>query len=295
MPCALRLGGVFFGAVDSFERFVDVSLKEDLFVEFIPENALPICFFLNDQIRFAPPAGCEVYILRDGIAILAKDFPPSDLTFAPIAQRREGKTLATVFKQGRIYFSVQSESGLTTDILPRDFSSCELFFADGFWLLKSPLSLAVYSLQGERLLLERVLSYSLEEGVLRARLPLSDSKRRVADCAWKLSEQGCTRTEFTLKQYAETDDGDRDILAEELLPYAFFESVLIGADYAELLSEELQSKADRLIDFLGDFTDVILTEDPNTCGLLRKKAEGLFEAAYYTVKLEKGKIIDVTT
>lgn len=292
MPCALRLGGVFFGAVDSFERFAEVSLKDNLFVEFIPENALPVCFFLNDQIRFTPPVGCEVYILRDGIAVYAKDFPPSDLAFSLIAQRREGKTLATVFKQGRIYFSVQSESGVTTDILPRDFAECELSFSDGCWLLKSPRSLAVYSLQGERLLLENVLSYSVEQGLLRARLPLSDSQRRVADCAWELSDEGCKRTEFTLKQYAE---GENSGVPEDLIPYAFFESVLIGANYADLLSEALQSKTDLLVDFLKDFTDVILTDDPSTCGLIRKKAEGLFEAAYYTVKMEKGKIIDITT
>lgn len=292
MPCALRLGGVFFGAIDSFERFAEVSLKDNLFVEFIPENALPICFFLGDQIRFTPPVGCEVYILRDGIAVYAKDFPPSDLAFSLIAQRRESKTLASVFKQGRIYFSVQSESGVTTDILPRDFAECALSFSDGCWLLKSPRSLAVYSLQGERLLLENVLSYSVEQGILRARLPLSDSQRRVADCAWELSDGSCKRIEFTLKQYAEGDNGDAP---DDLLPYAFFESVLLGANYADLLSEELRPKADRLVDFLGDFTGVILTDDPSTCGLIRKKAEGLFEAAYYTVKIEKGKIIDITT
>jgi hypothetical protein len=51
-PCALKIGGTFFGMVNDFERFAEFSLKDNLFVEFIPENALPICFFLNESIRF---------------------------------------------------------------------------------------------------------------------------------------------------------------------------------------------------------------------------------------------------
>ena len=33
--------------------------------------------------------------------------------------------------------------------------------------------------------------------------------------------------------------------------------------------------------------------DPNVCGLIKKKATRLYEVSYYTVKTEKGKILDV--
>lgn len=291
-PCALRLGGAYFGMVDTFERFADVSLKDNLFVEFCPENALPICFFLTDNIRFTPPTGCEVYLLRDGIVIYAKDFPPSDLTFRPIAQRREGNLLATVFAQGKIHLSLQTSDGVYTDLLPKEFASCELFFQQSLLFIKSPQTLAVYNLQGKRLLLENVLSYAVEEGFLTATLPLSDSKQRLADCRWALSPDGCRQTEFTLRQFTNHTAQET---AEELLPYAFFESVLIGENYADFLCEELQPKANELAAFLGDFVAVALTDDPLTCCLLRQKGERLFEGAYYTVTIENNKITDVTT
>lgn len=291
VPCILRLGGAFFGAVDNFERFADVSLKDELFVEFIPENALPICFFLNDNIRFTPPVGCEVYLLRDGIAVYAKDFPPSDLTLRLIAQAREGNILATVFKQGKVYLSLQSGTDVYTDPLPAAFENCELSFAESLLFLRSPSSLAVYSLQGECLLLEKVLAYTVENQELSATLPLSDSKKRVAQCRWSLSPNACKQTEFLIQQTS----ADPVQTADELLPYAFFESVLIGANYADFLSDDLRPRADDLASFLGDFVSVTLTEDPYTCGLIRKRAEGLFEAAYYTVKVENSKITDITT
>lgn len=81
--------------------------------------------------------------------------------------------------------------------------------------------------------------------------------------------------------------------ADELLPYAFFESVLIGADFTEMLSEELKEKSEHIQAFLGDFIDVTLTEDPKTCGLVRKKKERLYELRYFTAEVKQGKVVDI--
>ena len=80
-PCALMLGGVYFGMTDSFERFAEIEPKDNVFAEFIPEGALPVGFFITEKLRFSPPQGCEIYILRDGVAVYARDFPPSDFSF----------------------------------------------------------------------------------------------------------------------------------------------------------------------------------------------------------------------
>jgi hypothetical protein len=52
-PCILTVNGAFFGTVNGFERFAEVSLKDNLFLCFTPENALPVNFFLTENIRFA--------------------------------------------------------------------------------------------------------------------------------------------------------------------------------------------------------------------------------------------------
>ena len=87
-------------------------------------------------------------------------------------------------------------------------------------------------------------------------------------------------------------NGDEPIL-ENLLPYAFFESILIGANYVDFLCDDLLSDGEKIVDFLGDFSGVILTEDVHTCGLVKQKGERLFEVEYFTVEIKDGKIADV--
>lgn len=294
-PCMLSLNGTFYGTTDSFERFAEVTLSDRIFVKFSPEGAQDIGFFITEEILTKPPNGCEVYLLKDGIAVRACDFTPTDCTLQPIAQKRFDDTVVSVFKQGSIQVTIQSPEGFFTSPLPPAFSVCSLSKYGGLFFLEGKNHLAVYTHAGKCVLLEEVLSFSATETELNATLPLSDVLGRVAECVWRLDGEHCHRTQFTLRQ-TRAHDGDNDEvkIRDELLPYAFFESVLLGDNYAELLLDDLRAKAGKLVDFLGDFRAVCLTNDPYTCGLIREKAPRLYEVNYFTVKIENGKITDVT-
>ncbi len=293
-PCELTLNGVFFGVTDRFERFAELSLSDGVFAKFTPQGALPLGVFLGEQLLSSPPLGVEIYLLKDGVAVYAKDFPPSDLTLRPIAQERFGNTLVTVFQQGVLQLSIQTDENFFVAPLPPSFATCKISTYANLIFLEGEKHLAVYTKEGECVFLEETLAFEVRENELNATLPLSDSLGRVADCAFTLSATGLTRTKFNLRQ-ARTLDGDTDAkkIGAELLAYAFFESVLLGADYAQFLSDELSLKAEDIVSFLGNFTAVTLTRDPLCCGLVRKKAERLFELAYYSVEVENGKIIDI--
>ena len=293
-PCALTLNAAYFGLTDRFERFAEISLKDNVFVRFSPENAQPISFFLNETVRFEPPVGCEVYLLPNALAIYARDFPPSDLTLKILSQKRFGKNTLTLFYQGELQQSIETEKGFFISTLPPTFEKADLFFESGLFLLKTSNMLAVYTMAGERVLMESIISCTIEENKLYATLPLSDSLGRVANCVWELSERGVTRTECTLSQ-ARTANGESDVEAikAELLPFAFFESVLLGADYTSMLSDDLAAQADKLKGYLGDFCSVTITDDPNVCGIVYKKADRLFEVVHFTVTLKNGKIADI--
>lgn len=294
-PCMLSLNGVFYGTTDSFERFAEISLTDKVFAKFTPEGRQPIGCFLTETLLTTPPIGCEVYLLRDGIALLAKDFPPSDFTLRPIAQQRFGEDLVSVFQQGDVQVSFQTPLGFFNAHLPSSFSACKLSKHGDFYLLEGENQLAVFTRAGERVLLEEFLTFSATETELNATLPLSDALGRVADCTWKFDGAHLRRTQFTLRQ-AHTANGETDetAIAEELLPYAFFQGVLWGDNYARYLSDELQPKAKQLMNFLGEFQGVCITADPYTCGLIRQKAERLFEVSYFTVAVKEGKIRDIT-
>lgn len=303
-PCILTLNGAYFGLTDSFERFAEISPKDNLFAQFTPEDGLPIRFFVNESIRFHPPKRCEIYLLKDGLAIYAKDFPTTDMTLRAIAQQRDGDTLVTVFRQGETQVSIESPKGFFISPLPSLFDPCEIQFQGEFILLSSTDAIALFTRSGKRLLQERVKEFTLENGKLTATLPLSDRLCRTAKCVWELTEESVKQTNFSICQQtkfsmpfgnekAELEPPTTENIREELLPYAFFESVLIGANYAELLSESLREKAQSLKEFLGDFESVVLTERVKVCGLVRKKADRLFEVDEYRVEVENGKITDI--
>ena len=290
-PCALRINGAYFGITDLFERTAELDLRDNLYAEFLPENAQPIRFFITEKLRETPPDGCEVYLLEDGIAVYARDFPPTDLTLRMIWQEKHENCLVTLFSQGRLYLSVQTEKTFFNAYLPPSFASASLAMHNGLLFLSTADELAVFTQEGKRLLQEKILSFSVDNGILSARLPLSDRLGRFADCQWVLSETECAQTAFVLRQQAGKDEEKTD---EGLLAYAFFESVLIGANFDDMLSDELRADADKIRAFLGDFQGVTLTQNPLRCGLVRKKAERLFFVDYFQISAKDGKITEIT-
>ena len=121
LPCALSVNGCHFGLCNHFERFADLSLKDENYILFQPQGAGAIGFFLTEEIRFTPPFGCEVYLLNDGIAIYANDFPPIDFSLTVLSQQKQEKTLATLYKQGTLQLSIESEFGFFISTLPPSF------------------------------------------------------------------------------------------------------------------------------------------------------------------------------
>ena len=294
-PCMLSLNGTFFGVTDSFERFAEIHLTDRIFVKFTPEGDLPIGFFITDELLSTPPMGCEVYLLRDGVAVYAKDFQPADCALHPIAQQQFEDTLVSVFRQGQVQASFQSPAGFFTAVLPPAFAKCTLSAHAGLYFIEGERNLAVYTQAGECVLMEETLSFSVENEELHAVLPLSDALGRTAECVWELSEHGCRRKQVTLRQTrAYSGETDEVKIADELLPYAFFQSVLLGVNCDDFLSDALMGKANQLPSFLGDFEGVCITDNPYVCGLIRKKAPRLFEVEYFTVTVENGKIVDIT-
>ncbi len=288
IPAVLTLNELYFGVTDTFERFIDVSLKENIFVRFTPQNALPVSFFLTEDIRFTAPKGVEVYLLRDGIALYARDFPPSDFSLRPLAQIRENNLLATLFFQGDLQLSLTTEKTAFVATLPPRFSTATLSYHNGFVFVETETSLAVYNGRAECVFMEDILSFTKRDNGFTAILRLCDSLNRTAECSYILNGDTCIRETFILRQafFCEQDK-------LELIPFAFFESVLIGANFETFLSDELLAEKDKIVRFLGDFSAVILTEDPNTCGLLKRCGKRIFEACYYTVTLKDYKILDI--
>ncbi len=287
-PCSLSLNGVFFGVIDNFERSAEVCLSDNVYASFSPQGAGPVGFFLNEELLTSPPTGCEVYLLKEGAAVYARDFPPLDFSLRPIVQKREGDLLATVYAQGHIQLSVQEGENFFNATLPPAFASCTIEFAHGLIALKGERTLGIFTKSCRPLLLEQVTAYEWTEEGVKATLPLADSLQRVADCSWRLTDSDCVLTAFTLRQ-----PQSHPPLEENLLAYAFLESVLLKANFRDFLCDELQGECESILAFLGEFTAVTLTQEPTMCGLVRKKGGRLFTVDYVCVEIKEGKIVDI--
>ena len=285
-PCALYVGGVYFGLTNGFERFAEIALSDRLPVTFAPENGQSLHFFITENLRFEPPVGCEVYLLPDGIAVYAYAFPPVDFTLRPIAQARENGVLATVFQQGNVQLSIERNGELFAVPLSDGFSACSIRFVNGAILLCGDQRIAVYSPRAEKLLEEDALDFFVENETLTALLPLSGKRRRTAKATYEITERTCARTQITLQQ-------DETAPRDGLLAYAFFQSVLLGLDAAPFLCAELKEKAGDLASFLGDFCHVLPTDEETTCRLIYEKKPRLFDVREYAVTVENGEITDI--
>ena len=283
-PCALFVGEEYLGVTNAFPKYATLSLKDGLFIRFMPENALPICFFLTENIRFSPPDKVEVYLLKNAILLYAKNFTFGDFTLTPIAQARYENTLVSVFKQGEVQLSIQSPNGFFVATLPPSFEHCSIQKAENFFLIKSENELLVFSENGRRVLSENCQSYRLENGLLYLTAPLDDCYTRIAEKEYLFTETGCVLQKTTLS----------DKIGSAPLGYAFFESLLKGVNYDEMLSTELLEEKEKIARFLGDFVAVWFTEDINCYALIRKKSERLYEADYFSVVIENDKIAEIT-
>ena len=289
-PCALTLNDIYYGITDKFERFIEVSLTDNIYARFSPQGKQSIGFFINEHLRFCPPDGCNVYLFKDGIAIYAWDFLFSDPTMQIIAQERHKDTLYTLFVQGRVQLSIQTQENFFISYLPPSFLNSILHFYNDLCLLEGQNTLAIYTKMGKCLLQERFIDYHVENNQLNATLPLLDSQNRVLDCVWNLDKDTCTRAQFTIRFLKEKNDPS---VPTSLLAYSFFESLLLGADCSQMLSDELKNRLPDIQAFLGEYHEVLLTDDETVCGLVIKKAERLFDVRYVGVDIKNGKIIDV--
>ena len=283
VPCCLCVDGKYLGVTDTFDRYDDVKLKDNLFACFTPQNALPLGVFLNERLFFSPPEGVEAYLLRDGAAVFARDFPPRSPDTHIVAQERFVADLITVYFQGGLFISIETPAGFYVSPLPLRYENARISKRGELYFIEGKNALCIFNAQGKKIFDESVLSFFFENGTLRCVLPLYGGGNRKLSGEWALTNTDCYPV--AKKITGECVSAHR--------AYDFFENFRIGADVSEFLSRDLQEKSAQLNVFLGDHFYAFPCDDENECGVLRKKGERLFEADYFVAEFSEGKIVDI--
>lgn len=295
-PAILKLNGLYAGGVDLFERHIEVDLADNLFVEIAPGgNLLPASFFLNADFLSDPPEFIDVYLLEGDALIYVKRFANADSRLNVIFQTRFEGNLITVYSQGEIYLSAEGADCSVTP-LGASFARVESFTERlaGFPVLalRGGDKLAVISAHGELIFLNAAESFGFGDSFkISTRFETCAAVR--ADCEFsydgrKLTPISCRTTE--------THAPD-----PRIMHFAFFESVLTRGDYSRYLCGELLPHADKLKEYLGDFSGVTVPTEKfyathpgvNAAGLVYAERKNLFRIKYFAVGITDGKISNV--
>lgn len=279
-PCALTIGGAYLGLIDGFERSVELA-SSDILCEIAPlGDFLPLRFCLDDGFFLDPPPEIRLYYTEKAVAVFASDFLRADQSLKVLWQTRTADSRLTLTCQGKWTLNLENETGFHLIELPEALSDCTAEPVKDGILLRGKEAFMLLSRAGERLLFSEGNVLSAGE-TIRAEVPFRDSLGHVAVCEWREGKL----VSCAVRSLREP--------SEATFALALFESVLIGADAAPFLSEELLPKADKLKEYLGDFTSVVLTPEPDKIGLCFQRKERVFDVRYFRVTLKEGKISNI--
>lgn len=295
VPAALQLNGIHLGIIDKFERRIDVDLSEGVMAQIIPDgNAEQLNFILNENFLSNPPPCVDAYVSNSEAILYFKYFVSKSAAFDVVAQTEYCGFTVTVFNQSRTYVALD---GQTYNLIPlpdgfifekfeiHSLNATDLLFIKGFGIL------CIISPLGKTLFCEEINDFSCETTLKTVKKFATCRQIEITE-EYSVDGENLVVVNKCVKENAP--------LMPHATPFAFFESVLHGGDFSKYLCDEMQSKADALPKYLGNFIDVCvptekfyLQHDDRAVGLIYKKKQNLFSLKYFAVAMQENKITNV--
>lgn len=295
-PAVLKLNGLYAGVTDKFERRIEADPRDNILAEIVPgENLQPVNFFLDEKLLQSPPDFLDVYLAGGDVFIYVKRFESRDTRIDVVLQTRFKENLITVFTRGETYLSVEGKS-LSLNPLGFGFKNIKAeentLAGMPVLCLKSGKALIILSGKGEIIFSNEVLSAEYGQ-TLKVSVAFETCTAAQAECEYAYDGEKLT---LLSGKTVETVPP-----AENILHFAFFESVLTFCDFEKYLSPELAQKAGALREYLGGFTGVtvpsekfyLLHPEKRAAGLVYPKSGNLYEIKYFAVELKDGKVDNV--
>ena len=296
IPAILKLNGMYIGAIDGFERHIELDPKDRVFAEIIPdENLQPLNFFLDEKFFTSPPSFCDLYTMDGDSLIYIREYEAKGGKIEVLYQTRFGGNLVTVFAQGGLYLSVDgAEYSLTP--LPQSFAK---FTAETFTLagrevlaLSNGRHLIIISDSGKIIFRSAANSFSFSD-TLKITAEFETCTQAQAECEYSYDGEKLTQISARTHELRPPE--------KEILHFAFFESVLTCSDCGKYLDDSLKERAADLKGYLGEFVGVtvppekffLLHGNINAAGLVYPKSENLFEIKYFAVEFNGDKISNI--
>jgi hypothetical protein len=293
---ALKLNGIYLGLIDGFERHVEMDIKDGAFAEILPDDNLqPLNFLIDEKFLAEPPDFANVYLFEGDALIYIKKYADKCGALKVIKQQNFCGNTITLFWQGGLFISCEGKSF--------EYREIDKAFANGVFEEKSvggfPLlfvrgdgCLLAISGQGKLVFMNAAKDYFASQ-TLKITVSFATCTQAEAECEFAFDGNQFTLIKSKTKELCPPDD--------DVLHFAFFESVLTRGDFSKYLSEELKSKANDLFSFLGDFCEVTIPTEKfyaehgqmRAAGLVYPKGNNLYEVKYFAADVEDGKIVNI--
>ena len=296
MPAILKLNGMYIGAIDGFERHIELEKEDAIFAEIIPgENLQSVNFFLDEKFFVSPPSFCDLYCMDGDFLIYICEYAVKDCKIEVLYQDRFCGNLVTLFSQGGLYLSVEGAEYLL-EPLPPSFKN---FTAETHTLAQREVlaitngrHLIVISERGKIIFKSAANSFEFAD-TLRITAQFETCTCAQAECEYSYDGEGLTLISARTDEIRPPE--------REILHFAFFESVLTGADFSAYLDGSLSEQAPHLKGYLGEFVAVTVPPEKfyivhgniSAVGLVYPKGKNVFEIKYFAVDFAGDKISNI--
>ena len=296
VPAILKLNGMYIGAIDGFERHIELDPRDRIFAEIIPdENLQGVNFFLDEKFFSSPPPFCDLYCMEGDFLIYIREYAVKDGKIEVLYQTRFCGNLITLFTQGGLYLSV--EGGEYTLLpLPPSFkkftAQAHTLAGREVFAISNGRHLILISERGKIIFKNASNAFEISD-ILKITADFETCNCAQAECEFSYDGESLTLISSKTIELRPPE--------KEILHFAFFESVLTGADCAQYLDDSLKERANDLKGYLGEFVSVTVPPEKfytlhgniNAVGLVYPKSENFFEIKYFAVDIDDDKITNI--
>ena len=301
VPFAIKIDGALKGVCATEPFYIDTPLDDKL-IELLPLNRLgePYCF-LPCRNYFSLPENCVVKTdLKGGynLHLLASE----QLFARTLLKEKTPRFLLNAFIDKGLCVTIETPNEFFVDrdikFMPMTAKSFTFTLSGqnfiGVAFKKENYFLAVYHLgqKVQKVFADSVCDFSTKEGFSATKNFVDMAKHKVTSF-YDFKDGKFIKISSVTEKSAFFSVNS---LPTKLLPFAFFESLLVNDDLTDYLDTSLLDDADKLKGYFGDFCGVIPPPSfRKNCevGLVYSCGQNLFEVNYATVEMQNRKIVNL--
>ena len=300
-PCALKINGIYVNKLEKDNAEFWCSDSDAPLVEMCPlvESEQLKCFILNNDFLHSPPQSVQVTDLKGGYLI---HFDKSYIygQFELLSQFKSHDVAVTVYFENGIKISIETPTDFKVVNLFYDAKAVEIekvnisntpLLCVRFIGKKTLFILFSYINCIEQVFYREIDEFSFEENLITIE-KIPDLLKHNVKSVWEFNQTKLVEKE----RIVTTTKSLNNLLVQEIVPYAFLESYLVGGKYLTFLSEEIKKNAHSLKDYLGEFIGVMPPpkfRKENEVGVIKKINNNLYSIDYFVFEMQDGKICNI--